>query len=106
MSTVFSVRLPAIQHPSSRLGDPDLISLRGYSTDCRDQRCWIPQKGTRARSPDTESLDSAFRSQSSRSDISSLVEKGKRGLDVPELIPEGEEDNHDKAKLPAFRESL
>ncbi|XP_005168423.1 EF-hand calcium-binding domain-containing protein 6 isoform X2 [Danio rerio] len=103
MSTVFSIRLPAIQHPSSRLGDPDLISLRGYSTDCRDQRCWIPQKGARARSPDTESLDSAFRSQSSRSDISSVVEKGKRGLDVPELIPEGEEDIHDKAKLPAFR---
>ncbi|XP_073698756.1 EF-hand calcium-binding domain-containing protein 6 [Garra rufa] len=107
MSAVASIRLPAIQHPSSRLGDPELISLRGYSTDCgRDQRCWLPQRGTRPQSPGTESLDSAFRSESRRSDISSLMEKGKRrGLDIPEQIPEGEEAIHDqdKARLPAFR---
>ncbi|KAK9980760.1 hypothetical protein ABG768_000349 [Culter alburnus] len=107
MSTVASVRLPAIQHPSSRLGDPDLISLRGFSTDCgREQRCWMHQRGTRPQSPGTESLDSAFRSESSRSDRSSLMEKGKRGgLDIPEQIPEGDEVIHDqdKAKLPAFR---
>ncbi|KAL0204629.1 hypothetical protein M9458_002647, partial [Cirrhinus mrigala] len=107
MSTVASVRLPAIQHPSSRLGDPELISLRGYSTDCgREQRCWLPQRGTRPQSPGTESLDSAFRSESRRSDISSLMEKGKRirGLDIPEQIPEGDEVTHDqdKARLPAF----
>lgn len=110
MSTVASVRLPAIQHPSSRLGDPELISLRGYSTDGgRDQRCWVPPRGTRPRSPGTESLDSAFRSESRRSDISSLLEKGKRGgLDIPENIPEGDEviPAQDKSKLPAFRESL
>ncbi|XP_051746043.1 EF-hand calcium-binding domain-containing protein 6 [Ctenopharyngodon idella] len=107
MSTVASVRLPAIQHPLSRLGDPDLISLRGFSTDCgREQRGWMPQRGTRPQSPGTESLDSAFRSESSRSDRSSLMEKGKRGgLDIPEQIPEGDEVIHDqdKAKLPAFR---
>jgi len=110
MSTVASVRLPAIQHPSSRLGDPDLISLRGFSTDCgREQRYWMPQRGTRPQSPGAESMDSAFRSESSRSDRSSLMEKGKRrGLDVPEQIPEGDEVIHDqdKARLPAFRESL
>ncbi|RXN04712.1 EF-hand calcium-binding domain-containing 6-like protein [Labeo rohita] len=107
MSTVASVRLPAIQHPSSRLGDPELISLRGYSTDCgRDQRCWLPQRGTRPQSPGTESLDSAFRSESRRSDISFLMEKGKRGgLDIPEQIPEGDEVTHDqdKARIPVFR---
>uniref|UniRef100_A0A9J8BX58 Si:dkey-256e7.5 n=1 Tax=Cyprinus carpio carpio TaxID=630221 RepID=A0A9J8BX58_CYPCA len=106
MSTVASVRLPAIQHPSSRLGDPELISLRGYSTDGgRDQRCWVPPRGTRPRSPGTESLDSAFRSESRRSDISSLLEKGKRGgLDIPGNIPEGDEviPAQDKSKLPAF----
>ncbi|XP_043098980.1 EF-hand calcium-binding domain-containing protein 6 isoform X2 [Puntigrus tetrazona] len=107
MSTVASVRLPAIQHPSSRLGDPELISLRGYSTDGgRDQRCWMPQKATRAQSPGAESLDSAFRSESRRSDISSLMEKIKRGgLDIPEEIPEAEEiiQDQDKARLPVFR---
>ncbi|KAG1956601.1 EF-hand calcium-binding domain-containing protein [Pimephales promelas] len=107
MSTVASVRLPAIQHPSSRLGDPDLISLRGFSTDCgREQRHWMPQRGTRPQSPGAESMDSAFRSESSRSDRSSLMEKGKRrGLDIPEQIPEGDEVIHDqdKARLPAFR---
>ncbi|XP_067298882.1 EF-hand calcium-binding domain-containing protein 6 [Pseudorasbora parva] len=106
MSTVASVRLPAIQHPSSRLGDPDLISLRGFSTDCgREQRCWMPQKGTRPQSPGTESLDSAFRSESSRSDRSYLMEKGKRGgLDIPEQIPEGDEGIHDQDKaITAFR---
>ncbi|XP_026059644.1 EF-hand calcium-binding domain-containing protein 6 [Carassius auratus] len=107
MSTVASVRLPAIQHPSSRLGDPELISLRGYSTDCdRDQRCWMPQRGARPQSPGTESLDSAFRSESRRSDISSLMENGKRGrLDIPELISEEDEiiQDQDKARLPVFR---
>ncbi|XP_059409186.1 EF-hand calcium-binding domain-containing protein 6-like [Carassius carassius] len=107
MSTVASVRLPAIQHPSSRLGDPELISLRGYSTDCgRDQRCWMPQRGARPQSPGTESLDSAFRSESRRSDISSLMENGKRGgLDIPELISEADEiiQDQDKARLPVFR---
>ncbi|XDV14800.1 hypothetical protein PO909_014988 [Leuciscus waleckii] len=107
MSTVASVRLPAIQHPSSRLGDPDFISLRGFSTDCgREQRYWMPQRGTRPQSPGTESMDSAFRSESSRSDRSSLMEKGKRrGLDIPEQILEGDEVIHDqeKARLPAFR---
>lgn len=37
------------------------------------------------------------------------MEKGKRrGLDIPEQIPEGDEVIHDqeKARLPAFRESL
>lgn len=110
MSTVASVRLPAIQHPSSRLGDPELISLRGYSTDGgRDQRCWVPPRGTRPRSPGTESLDSAFRSESRRSDISSLMEKGKRGgLDIPEQISEADEifQDQDKTRIPAFRESL
>ncbi|KAF4118911.1 EF-hand calcium-binding domain-containing protein 6 isoform X1 [Onychostoma macrolepis] len=107
MSTVASVRLPAIQHPSSRLGDPELISLRGYSTDGgRDQRRWMPQRGTRPQSPGTESLDSAFRSESRGSDISSLMEKGKRGgLDIPEQILEADEiiQDQDKARLPAFR---
>ncbi|XP_051558211.1 EF-hand calcium-binding domain-containing protein 6 [Myxocyprinus asiaticus] len=106
MSTAASLRLPAIQHPSSRLGDPELISLRGYSTDCnRDQRYWIPHRGIRLQSPGTESLDSTFRSQSSRSDASSLMERGKGGgLDIPEQIPEGEEvHDTDKPRLPVFR---
>ncbi|XP_077061113.1 EF-hand calcium-binding domain-containing protein 6 isoform X2 [Siphateles boraxobius] len=107
MSTVTSVRLPFIQHPSSRLGDPDFISLRGFSTDCgRKHRYWMPQRGTRPQSPGTESMDSAFRSESSRSDRSYLMEKGKgKGLDIPEQIPEGDEVIHDqdKHRLPLFR---
>ncbi|XP_065110627.1 EF-hand calcium-binding domain-containing protein 6 isoform X2 [Paramisgurnus dabryanus] len=101
MSMADSLRLPAIQHPLSRLGDPELISLRGYSADCsRDYKCWMPKRGIRPQYPGTESLDSAFRSQSSRSDISSVMEKRKRGgLDIPDEIPEGEE-VMDNPKLP------
>ncbi|XP_073721570.1 EF-hand calcium-binding domain-containing protein 6 isoform X2 [Misgurnus anguillicaudatus] len=107
MSMADSLRLPAIQHPLSRLGDPDLISLRGYSADCsRDYKCWMPKRGIRPQSPGTESLDSAFRSQSSRSDISSVMEKRKRGgLDIPEEIPEGEE-VMDNPKLPIYHHKM
>ncbi|KAM9528262.1 EF-hand calcium-binding domain-containing protein 6 isoform 6-T6 [Salvelinus alpinus] len=33
LSSVASLRLPAIQHPLSRLRDPETLSLRGYSRD-------------------------------------------------------------------------
>ncbi|KAL1023463.1 hypothetical protein UPYG_G00041140 [Umbra pygmaea] len=33
LSSVASLRLPAIRHPLSRLGDPECLSLRGYSRD-------------------------------------------------------------------------
>lgn len=107
MSTAASLRLPAIQHPLSRLGDPELISLRGYSTDGNRDKYWMLKRGIRPRSPDTESLDSAFRSQSSMSSISSILEKRRGGLDIPEQIPEGDEAiyDSDKPKLPAYRES-
>ncbi|TRY84935.1 hypothetical protein DNTS_004026 [Danionella cerebrum] len=95
--SIASVRLPAIQHPSSRLGNPDLISLRGFSKEWKNDG--DRQTDARAHSPGTESLDSAFRSQSSRSHVSSLAEKGKKGgVDVPELIPEGDELLQEKSR--------
>lgn len=106
MSTAASLRLPAIQHPLSRLGDPELISLRGYSRDGSRDGCWMPKRRIRPQSPDRGSLDSAFRSQSSLSSISSIMEK-RRGVDIPQQIPEGDEAiyNSDKPKLSAYRES-
>ncbi|XP_056593749.1 EF-hand calcium-binding domain-containing protein 6 isoform X1 [Triplophysa dalaica] len=107
MSTAASLRLPAIQHPLSRLGDPELISLRGYSRDGSRDGCWIPKRRIRPQSPDTESLDSAFRSQSSMSSISSIMEK-RRGVDIPQQIPEGDEAiyDSDKPKLSAYRHKM
>lgn len=68
----------------------------------------MPKRRIRPQSPDTESLDSAFRSQSSMSNISSIMEKRRGGLVIPEQIPEGEEViyDSDKPKQPAYRHKM
>ncbi|XP_007232854.3 EF-hand calcium-binding domain-containing protein 6 [Astyanax mexicanus] len=66
--------LPAIQHPSSRMGHPEHISVTGYG----------------ARAPSTSlslltgSLDTPFRSQSVATDFSFAGEKGARARAHPD----------------------
>ncbi|XP_076870217.1 EF-hand calcium-binding domain-containing protein 6 isoform X2 [Brachyhypopomus gauderio] len=108
-SSVTPIRLPAIRHPSSRLGDPKSICLRGYSTDYARvlERVMAP-------SPGTESLDSAFRSQSTASERSFEAEIGpgafKSNPALPPQIPEGVEVVHgrdpDKTNLPVFGQKV
>ncbi|MBN3301785.1 EFCB6 protein, partial [Amia calva] len=59
-------RLPALQHPLSRLGDPESISLRGFSTD----RGSTPKGNAEERGrplAQEDRLDTLFRNQTARS---------------------------------------
>ncbi|XP_035385431.1 EF-hand calcium-binding domain-containing protein 6 [Electrophorus electricus] len=104
MSSVASIRLPAIPHPSSRLGDPETISLRGHSTDySRVLKRLMPPRAARSPSPGTESLDSAFRSQSAASERSFETERGPR---VARSYPVVHAPDPDKTKTPSFGQKV
>lgn len=112
MSTRVSVsclRLPVIQHPSTKLGNPETLSLTGCSTDRSGNQNLT--RHDRLMVEDGKSLHSAFRSQSSG--VQSLRrEKAQRGesFTLPACIPEGAEvtlaADRDTPKFPIFGKTL
>nr|XP_015201388.1 PREDICTED: EF-hand calcium-binding domain-containing protein 6-like isoform X1 [Lepisosteus oculatus] len=99
-ATEISARLPAIQHPLSRLGDPDSISLRGVAADSA--------RAPRETAGEGERAEALSRSQS-RS-LRPRLEKGPRPeRDSPfplHQIPEGVEvaaaPAPERPRLPVF----
>lgn len=110
--SVASFRLPVIQHPFSKTGDPESMSLRGYTTDgVKNLNAFAEEKG-RPLSHE-ERHDSMIRSQALKSNRAQQGGDDSR-LDMdtftrpPLQIPEGVEvtwaADPDKPRLPVFGE--
>ncbi|XP_041944700.1 EF-hand calcium-binding domain-containing protein 6 [Alosa sapidissima] len=107
VSSVASMRLPEIQHPLTKLGNLEMLSLTGCSTDRNGNQNSSTRRG-RPMFEEEKSLDSALRSQSSKCLQSLREEKAKRAdsFTVPPRIPKEVEvilapDRH-TPRLPIF----
>ena len=113
VSSVASLRLPEIQHPFTKLGDPDTLSLTGCSTDRTGNHNHLTRR-SRPMSEEEKSLDSAFRSQSSKGLRSLRQERAQRADNgsfiVPPPILEGVEviltPDRETPRLPIFGKCL
>ncbi|XP_035272825.1 EF-hand calcium-binding domain-containing protein 6 [Anguilla anguilla] len=110
MPSVASFRLPVIQHPFSKMGDPETISLRGHTTEgARNHKVFAEER--RRPLSHEERLDSVHRSQILKSN---RAQQGGNELRLdrdtftgpPLQIPEGVEvtwaADPDKPRLPIF----
>ncbi|KAJ8335898.1 hypothetical protein SKAU_G00392400 [Synaphobranchus kaupii] len=108
--SVASFRLPVIQHPLSKMGDPEKISLRGHSTDgARSLEVFAEERG-RPLSHE-ERPDSVLRSHTSKSKRAQRNGNNSRldrdiltqpALKIPEWVEATWAGDPDKPRLPVF----